>query len=292
VAWEPPGKDCGACGVRSCRDFAEGLRAGTRVFADCPHRARRLDLDETALLQVYDGVDLLGSEYDFILRPLPGQPSAQRYVHPFHPELVEQWGIGPGAVVIGWPVLRLVRQRHLLHQVRVGDARPERPLSHRHTASITVGPPWQESTGAANRTYQGAVRVDYALEGSETRVAFNAYAFCNLSNNGATMIAWTNRLQGGNVTGTNHGYSDSRVVKLAAEPAVVMVPGGVALPTDTDGDGLYDDVNGNGRPEFADIVLFFNQMTWIPENEPVVRFDFNGNGRIDFADVTWLFNHL
>ena len=42
----------------------------------------------------------------------------------------------------------------------------------------------------------------------------------------------------------------------------------------------------------ADVVLYFNQMTWIAANEPVAAFDYNGNGRIDYADVTWLFNNL
>ena len=73
---------------------------------------------------------------------------------------------------------------------------------------------------------------------------------------------------------------------------VVQVPGAMGLPTDTDSDGLFDDTNGNGRQDFADVVLFFNQMTWIAANEPVAAFDCNGNGRIDFADVVWLFNHI
>ena len=71
-----------------------------------------------------------------------------------------------------------------------------------------------------------------------------------------------------------------------------MIPGGVNTPRDTDSDRLYDDVNGNGRPDFADVVLYFNQMTWIAANEPLTAFDYNGNGRIDFADVVWLFNNL
>ena len=50
-------------------------------------------------------------------------------------------------------------------------------------------------------------------------------------------------------------------------------------------------MNGNGRKDFADVVLYFNQMTWIAANEPVAAFDCNGNGRIDFADVVWLFNN-
>ncbi len=73
---------------------------------------------------------------------------------------------------------------------------------------------------------------------------------------------------------------------------VIAVPGGADVPGDTGGDGLCDDVNGNGRKDFADVVLFFNQMTWIAENEPLGAFDYNGNGRIDFADVVWLFNNL
>ena len=70
------------------------------------------------------------------------------------------------------------------------------------------------------------------------------------------------------------------------------VPPSTEMPLDLDDDGLCEDVNGNGRADFADVVLFFDQMTWIAENEPVKLFDCNGNGRIDFADVVWLFNHL
>ncbi|MEN6342924.1 MAG: carbohydrate-binding protein [Methanospirillum sp.] len=72
-------------------------------------------------------------------------------------------------------------------------------------------------------------------------------------------------------------------------PAIAPVPGGVGAPADTDGDNLYDDVNGNGRKDFADITLYFNQLSWIAANEPISAFDYNANGRIDFADVVWLF---
>jgi len=80
-----------------------------------------------------------------------------------------------------------------------------------------------------------------------------------------------------------------RLTISADQPA--PFPGG-DTPLDADGDGLYDDTNGNGRTDFADVVLFFNQMTWIAVNEPVPAFDCNGNGHIDFADVVWLFIHL
>jgi len=75
-------------------------------------------------------------------------------------------------------------------------------------------------------------------------------------------------------------------------PGVDPVPGGSGAPTDTDGDGLYDDVNGNGRRDFGDILLFFDRMEWIAKNGPRAAFDFNGNGVIDFGDTIRLFNLL
>jgi len=74
--------------------------------------------------------------------------------------------------------------------------------------------------------------------------------------------------------------------------APVKLPGYAADPTDPDCDGIYEDLNGNGRLDFADVVLYFNQMTWIAANEPVCAFDLNGNDRIDFADIVALFNEI
>ncbi len=84
----------------------------------------------------------------------------------------------------------------------------------------------------------------------------------------------------------------SNVWPAATCPAPVLMPGGVGVPTSPLNNGLYTDVNGNSRNDFADVVLYFNQMTWIAANEPICGFDYNGNGRIDFADVVWLFNNL
>jgi S-layer protein (TIGR01567 family) len=73
---------------------------------------------------------------------------------------------------------------------------------------------------------------------------------------------------------------------------IVALPGLSNLPTDPDNDGLYEDINGNGRKDFNDVVLFFNFIEWIAENEPLHNFDFNGNGRIDFYDIIMLFEEL
>jgi PKD repeat protein len=73
---------------------------------------------------------------------------------------------------------------------------------------------------------------------------------------------------------------------------VVPLPGYTNPPTDPDGDCIFEDLNGNGRLDFADVVLYFNQMEWIAANEPVGAFDLNANGRIDFADIVQLFGEI
>ena len=99
-----------------------------------------------------------------------------------------------------------------------------------------------------------------------------------------------------NLTARN-GYGGTTLsrpglVRVDPSRPLLIFPGGTALPRDLNGDGLYEDTNGNGRRDFADVTLFFNQMTWVAGNEPVEEFDYNGNGRIDFVDIVWLFNHL
>jgi len=68
----------------------------------------------------------------------------------------------------------------------------------------------------------------------------------------------------------------------------------MTLPSDPDGDGLYEDVNGNGRMDFADVMMLFNNLEYISSRgAPVIKlFDFNSNERMDFADVVALFNEI
>lgn len=61
-------------------------------------------------------------------------------------------------------------------------------------------------------------------------------------------------------------------------------------PRALDGDGLYEDVNGNGQMDFANVTLLFGAIAWCAANEPAAAFDFNHNGRVDFADVVTLYS--
>ena len=73
---------------------------------------------------------------------------------------------------------------------------------------------------------------------------------------------------------------------------VTALPGSASPPGDPDHDGLYEDLNGNGEAGFSDVVLFFKNLDWIEENEPITAFDFNGNGAIGFQDIVMLFKEL
>ncbi|HOT94457.1 MAG TPA: GDSL-type esterase/lipase family protein [Methanoregulaceae archaeon] len=83
------------------------------------------------------------------------------------------------------------------------------------------------------------------------------------------------------------------LVPLLPAPSTTpfTVPGGVGPARPLPGEGLYRDVNGNGRADFADVVLLFSELDWCAANAPGA-FDFNANGRVDFADVVRLFEAL
>ena len=68
-------------------------------------------------------------------------------------------------------------------------------------------------------------------------------------------------------------------------------PGLSRRPTDINSDGLYEDINGNGRWDFQDLVLFFQHLTWCNANQPITLFDWNSNGRCDFDDVFRLWSN-
>ncbi len=101
-----------------------------------------------------------------------------------------------------------------------------------------------------------------------------------------------------NVTVTQMDTDTGDAVVTNSVPAQVTVvallnlPGEALPPTDPFHDGVYWDLNGNGRIDFNDVVLYFNYLEWMQANEPVSLFDYNNNGRIDFNDLILLFNML
>lgn len=104
--WVPPGKNCGACGAATCKDFTKLLENGKRNPADCPFFPGDRSSSVTGGDQEakYGDGDIHGDPYDFILHPLPGEPSARKIVLPFRPDMTEKLGIKKGDVVLGRPM--------------------------------------------------------------------------------------------------------------------------------------------------------------------------------------------
>ncbi|WP_226021639.1 hypothetical protein [Halomicrobium salinisoli] len=63
-------------------------------------------------------------------------------------------------------------------------------------------------------------------------------------------------------------------------------------PTDPDGDGRYEDLNGNGEVDYADVVTYFENMDEPVMTEYADYYDYNGNGEPDYADLVRLFQSV
>ena len=79
-------------------------------------------------------------------------------------------------------------------------------------------------------------------------------------------------------------------INVLAKLSLPIFPGYTKPPLDLNNDGLYEDINGNGRLDFADVVTYYNNLAWITQNGLIPYFDYNHNGRIDFNDVVKLYN--
>ncbi|GAB3020362.1 NosD domain-containing protein [Natronobiforma cellulositropha] len=97
-----------------------------------------------------------------------------------------------------------------------------------------------------------------------------------------------------NACGATSGYEYTVVVE--ADQTGPCNGDGIAIDgytaCDITGDGLHEDVTGDGRVGFNDVVTFFEQL-----DEPAVAgnpdaFDFSGNGQVGFTDVVALFERL
>jgi PKD repeat protein len=97
-------------------------------------------------------------------------------------------------------------------------------------------------------------------------------------------------------TPLDYGEYDHAVVagSGSATGTLVVAPPTIAdaPPTDLDGDGLYEDINGNGRLDYDDIVQLFESIGRNAVGANAELYDFNGNGRIDFNDIVALFKLL
>jgi PKD repeat protein len=82
-----------------------------------------------------------------------------------------------------------------------------------------------------------------------------------------------------NVSGASVTVEEMAPVVVGDQPA-----------TDPDGDGLYEDINGDGTFDIVDVsALFRNRNSDTIQNDPE-GLDFNGDGIVDIVDISKLFD--
>jgi len=90
-------------------------------------------------------------------------------------------------------------------------------------------------------------------------------------------------------------------ISTSSEPAQLKIvrllpfPGeNMSIPIDPDGDQLYWDVTGDGQLRFLDVIVYFQNMQWIRDNQYIPFFDYTGSepSYIGFGDVISLFHKV
>jgi len=100
------------------------------------------------------------------------------------------------------------------------------------------------------------------------------------------------------VTTASDGHVGTEWATLGVEDPVPTIPGGLkgpapaidgTVPGDIDGDGLHEDLTGDGEISFPDVNTFFqNSDADVVQNNADI-FDFNEDGSINLQDVMALF---
>ncbi len=136
MVWEPPGRNCGACGVAECSSFLAIARQGKKDLRDCPYYPRQSCADRVLTPPVSPDVDISGFDYDFVVKPFPAEPSARRFIQPLRVDLIERWEIVPGDIIRGRPVEPSCPIQHVL---RVLSVDPVTGILACHTVGPAVG---------------------------------------------------------------------------------------------------------------------------------------------------------
>ena len=109
---------------------------------------------------------------------------------------------------------------------------------------------------------------------------------------GAALPSWlTIDSQSGVLSGVPSD-GDVGTITVQVTATFVTLSGMTAPAQDLDSDGTAEDINGNGRLDFADLVVLFQQRDSPEVQINQADFDFNGNGIMDLADIVTLFETL
>jgi len=111
-----PQLNCGACGSRSCEDFAKLVETGESELKKCIHTTEKTSINSTdcaasclgcaseGMAEKMGWQDSLKRDFDFILDIFDGEPGPKETILPYNPTLVESLKVKKGDVMIGRPM--------------------------------------------------------------------------------------------------------------------------------------------------------------------------------------------
>ncbi len=111
-----PKLDCGACGYKTCLEFADKVEKGDEEIKKCIHIADKIE-KQNNLKECFicskesDGLgeklgwkDNLKRDFDFILDCFQNEPGPRETILPYNPALVKELGVKKGDIMIGRPM--------------------------------------------------------------------------------------------------------------------------------------------------------------------------------------------
>jgi subtilisin family serine protease len=165
--------------------------------------------------------------------------------------------------------------------VESSDGRPV-PVVNDPNATV------RNATGGTDNRLTVAVSPDRAVDTVDATVTLSlevAHADVEGNRRGSVTVA---------ATDSEGNDSDGAVVatytvvdSAFTEPLPLATAAGV--PTDPDGDGVHEDVDGDLEVTFADVVALFDVLDSTRVRSAPEAFDFNGNGAADFDDLVRLY---
>lgn len=177
-------------------------------------------------------------------------------------------------------------------RVSVGDTSIAKITDATDEVGTTIGPGTQlESDGSSARIEGSAVGGGLSATG-EVNIATVTISGAAP---GETTLTINSGADVGDQGGNSYIISDTTdaIINVTDEPAGPEdVTGNGVAPTDPDGDGLYEDINGNGAVGFSDLTALFEAFNNNRINDTNQQFfNFNGQGGVGFADITSIYNN-
>lgn len=109
-----PGLDCGACGYKSCSEFAASAVDGVLQLEKCIHLTFSAGADKKrSFIYAREAVGLgdkmawkdnLKRDFDFILDCFPNEPGPKETIQPYNTALIKELGVKKGDIMIGRPM--------------------------------------------------------------------------------------------------------------------------------------------------------------------------------------------